>query len=445
MFRTRRRPTTTPLYPARVGTSSEIRLRRVAWLVGTAVVATSAAIASALPDHGRPLVPRFSSPSPATLFADLSDLLETARPVAPAALQHVHAVSLANRPKEAGAAHGLSSFAASTNPVRASHAIPGLGLAIRTQFVSDLQNLFFRPSREPDLRLTPMTPPYASSGSGHFEVRLAYVTARIERSLFEAGQEAGLPEPLIVKLAEIFGWDIDFALGVHSGDSFGVIYEQRYWLGRKISDGPILAAEFSSRGQFYRAIAFRGENGTIGYYTPTGRNLKRPFLRTPVKFSRVSSRFSKSRYHPILKLWRAHNGVDYAAPPGTPVLATAEGRITWLGRNGGYGNMVVLDHGGDYSTLYGHLSGFPANLKAGQHVGQGDIIGYVGKTGLATGPHLHYEFRVNGRHKNPLTFELPAGDAIDPAEHENFLRVAREWVTQLQLIGARHLAAAAYR
>lgn len=324
----------------------------------------------------------------------------------------------------------------------ASYAVPSLALAVRTRFVGDLRNFLFLSGADPETSRRSLTPPYAASGSGHFEVRIVHASAQIERSLFEAGQQAGLSEALILKLAEIFGWDVDLALDVQSGDRFAVVYEQKYWLGRKISDGPIRAAELSSQGHTHRAVAFRGRDGRIGYYTPAGRGLKRPFLRTPVKFSRVSSRFSKSRYHPILKLWRAHNGVDYAAAPGTPVVATGDGRITWLGRNGGYGNMVVIDHGGAYSTLYGHLSRFPDNLRAGQRVAQGDVIGYVGATGLANGPHLHYEFRVDGRHQNPLTFELPAEDGVAPSEREEFLRVAKEWIAQLDLMDGRHLAAA---
>lgn len=324
-----------------------------------------------------------------------------------------------------------------------THLIPGQNLAIRTKLDSDLQDLLHYSRSGLDLRLTSMAPPYTASGPGQFEIRLAYVAGTIERSLFEAGQEAGLSDPLIFKLAEIFGWDIDFALDVQPGDNFGVAYEQKFWLGRKIGDGPILAAEFSNQGTVYRAIGFRGPSGSIGYYTPEGQNLKRTFLRTPVKFSRVSSRFTKSRYHPILKLWRAHNGVDYAAPAGTPVRATASGRIISLGWNGGYGNTVVISHGGAFSTLYAHLSGHRANLKTGQRVEQGEVIGYVGKSGLATGAHLHYEFLVNGKHQNPLTFNFPGGDPIAPEVRDGFLQIANEWVSRLQLISSRHLATAA--
>ncbi len=406
--------------------------------MGSAVVATSVAIASVLPKLAEPLLP---TPSTITLIADLpGDIMRpaafsaTANEWKQSASEASPAVALESR--NAGGFQTLSSVAP------AALDIPRQGLAVRTHFAADLQNLLFRRQPEPDVRLTHLTPPYTASGPGYYEVRLAYVTGRIERSLFEAGVEAGLSDALILKLAEIFAWDIDFALDVHPGDSFSMVYEQKYWLGRKIVDGTILAAEFSNRGRVHRAIAFRGQDGMMRYYAPSGRNLRRAFLRSPVKFSQISSRFSKSRYHPILKLWRAHNGVDYAAPLGTPVLATADGRVESLGWNGGYGNTVVLDHGGAYSTLYAHLSRIPANLSAGQRVAQGDVIGYVGQTGLASGPHLHYEFRVNGQHQNPLALDLPSGEAIAPADHEDFFRVAREWIARLELVRGRYEAVA---
>lgn len=240
-----------------------------------------------------------------------------------------------------------------------------------------------------------------------YELRIARVAGTIDGSLFDDGQDAGLSDRLIMELAEIFGWDIDFVLDLRRGDSFVVLYEEKYWRGDKISDGDILAAEFVNQGRVYRAIGFRGDDGRMQYYSPDGFSLKRDFLRTPVKFSRVSSLFSRSRYHPILKTWRAHHGVDYDAPAGTPVRATASGRITAVGWNGGYGNMIAIRHAGPYSTLYAHLARYRAGLRAGQTIEQGEIIGYVGQTGLATAPHLHYEIQVNGMHRDPLTFKLP--------------------------------------
>lgn len=317
--------------------------------------------------------------------------------------------------------------------------IPGQPLTIRTGSSHDLpDSVYPLPGFNNGTRIP--GPPYTTSKRGSFDVRLAYRTGTIERSLFEDGREAGLSDPLIAKLAEIFGWDIDFALDLQEGDSFVVIYEEKLWFGRKVAAGPILATEFSNRGRVYRAIGVRGRDGRMNYYTPAGVSLRRPFLRTPVQFSNVTSRFSQARYHPILKTWRAHNGVDYAAPVGTPVRATATGRIISVGWNGGYGNSVLIQHTGPYSTLYGHLSGYRNGLQPGQRVEQGEIIGYVGQTGLATGPHLHYELQVYGQYRNPLTFHLPPGEMIAPTLHGQFEEAAQSWVTRLDLITRRYVA-----
>jgi murein DD-endopeptidase MepM/ murein hydrolase activator NlpD len=275
-----------------------------------------------------------------------------------------------------------------------------------------------------------------------FDTRIAQVTGTIESSLFEDGQAAGLPDPLIMKLAEIFGWDIDFALDLRHGDSFSVIYEEKYWHGRKITDGSILAAEFVNQGRVFRAIGYRDANGVTAYYTPEGMSVRRPFLRTPVEFSRITSRFSSGRFHPILKKWRAHKGVDYGAPPGTPVRATADGRILSMGWNGGYGKRIVIRHNATYSTVYAHLSRYNAKLRVGGFVEQGQIIGYVGATGLATGPHLHYEFRVNGVHRNPLTYRFPGSTPIAREYRDDFTRAALAWSTRLDVIsrGGRMVA-----
>lgn len=319
--------------------------------------------------------------------------------------------------------------------------VPGQRLLLRTDAAGQLQELVHTTEPHERLRLT-----RAATGfevlreRREYEIRVAYVTGGISRSLFEDAIEAGLSEPLVLGLAEIFGWDIDFALDLRAGDRFAVVHEEKYWLGQKVADGEILAAEFVNRGKAYRAIAYRHEDGALNYYTPEGKSLRRAFLRAPVKFSRVSSAFSDNRYHPILKTWRAHKGVDYAAPAGTPVHATAGGRIISLGWNGGYGKTIVIQHGGAYSTLYAHLSRIRVDLKVGQQVEQGDVIGYIGQTGLATGPHLHYEFQVNGVHRNPLTFQFPAARPVD-ALREEFHRAARHWSAQLDVLnGAYQLA-----
>ena len=267
-----------------------------------------------------------------------------------------------------------------------------------------------------------------------FETRVAHVSGAIESSLFEDGQEAGLSDALIMKLAEIFGWDIDFALDLRNGDSFSVIYEEKYWQGQKVTDGSILAAEFINQGHAFRAIAYRDINGYTSYFTPEGMSMRRPFLRTPVEFSRITSRFSTGRFHPILKKWRAHHGVDYGAPVGTPVRATASGRIISLGWNGGYGKRIVIRHNATYSTVYAHLSRFNTRLHVGSFVDQGQTIGYVGATGLASGPHLHYEFQVNGEHRNSLTFRFPGSTPIAREHRDEFDRLAKTWNERLDLI-----------
>jgi murein DD-endopeptidase MepM/ murein hydrolase activator NlpD len=313
--------------------------------------------------------------------------------------------------------------------------------ALRTASVVKIYAQFFGPPADARPQLLGLAPPYAVPAPGSYQTRLTYASGNIEHSFFDAGRSAGLTDRQILKLADIFGWDVDFALDVHAGDSFSAIYEQKYWLGRKIADGPFLAAEFINQGHVHRAIAFRDESGKLRYYNPAGRNLKRTFLRTPVKFSHISSGFSAARYHPILKLWRAHTGVDYAAPVGTPVRVTASGTIVSLGWNGGYGRAILVRHDGPYSTLYAHLSRYRNGLHSGSHVEQGEIIGYVGASGLATGPHLHYEFRVNGQHRNPLAYQSSEDDFVSADEHAAFLLVAHKLTAQLDRLSKRFLAA----
>jgi murein DD-endopeptidase MepM/ murein hydrolase activator NlpD len=233
--------------------------------------------------------------------------------------------------------------------------------------------------------------------------------ARIESSLFDAGQKAGISSRTIMTLAnQIFGWDIDFALDIREGDEFSVLYEQQYQDGHYVSDGRVLAAEFVNQGKTYRAVWFESADGEIqGYFTPDGEGMRKAFLRAPLDFTRISSGFNLHRRHPILGIIRAHKGIDYAAPTGTPIWAAGGGRVVFVGRKGGYGNAVIIDHGKGITTLYGHMSRFARSLRVGRTVGQGDTIGFVGATGAATGPHLHYEYRVRGVHKNPATIPMP--------------------------------------
>ena len=243
-----------------------------------------------------------------------------------------------------------------------------------------------------------------------------------------------------MNMTEIFGWDIDFAINVQPGDRFKLIFEDVYVNGSKRSHGDIIAAEFINNGKTFRTIANREDDGAIRYYSPEGKSMQKIFLRTPVKFSRISSRFTKARFHPVLKRTRAHKGVDYAAGRGTPVRATAAGRVIHAGRKGGYGNAVIISHGSTYSTLYAHLSSYSRGIAKGSKIKQGQTIGRVGSTGLASGPHLHYEFRINGKHVNPLTFRQPASEPIKQTDKADFERSAHYWEEQLDNIDGLNVA-----
>lgn len=239
------------------------------------------------------------------------------------------------------------------------------------------------------------------------EVKIKTVSGTINDSLFLSGKRAGLSDNMIMQMINLYAWDIDFAMEIRQGDKFHVIYEERYKDNNKIQDGPILAAKFINRGKSFTAVLYTYADGHSDYYAANGHSMRKAFLRTPVKFTRISSRFSLGRRHPILNKIRAHKGVDYAAPTGTLVRAAGDGVIKIAAIKGGYGRTITIQHGGKYTTLYGHLSRYGRGIKTGKHVKQGQIIAYVGMSGLATGPHLHYEFRVNGVHRNPLTVKLP--------------------------------------
>jgi murein DD-endopeptidase MepM/ murein hydrolase activator NlpD len=234
----------------------------------------------------------------------------------------------------------------------------------------------------------------------------------IASSLYEAVNAAGGTNRLAVELAHVFQYDIDFVNQAQPGDSFIVAYEQQYQDGEFVRDGEILAAEFVNTGKSYRAVRYVGPNGKADYYTPDGRPVRKAFLRYPVDYARISSGFSLARRHPVLNRVRAHKGIDFAASTGTPIKAAGAGRIVSRGRNGGYGNAVVLAHKNGITTLYGHMSRFAKGQKVGDSVVQGQVIGYVGMTGLASGPHVHYEYRVNGVHKNPARVTVPKADPI---------------------------------
>lgn len=277
--------------------------------------------------------------------------------------------------------------------------------------------------------------------SKEVENRLANAHATIHSSLFIDGKEAGLNDNLIMQLANIFAWDIDFALNLREGDQFTVVYEKHLVDGQEVDGGEIVSAEFVNQGHSYTAVRFVEADGSTGYYTPEGKSLRKAFIRTPVAFARISSRFNLRRKHPVLNRIRAHKGVDYAARTGTPVKTTGNGRIVFRGRKGGYGRTIIVKHGQKYTTLYAHLSRFKKGLKTGSRVKQGQVIGYVGKSGLVTGPHLHYEFRINGKHSNPLTVKLPNSKPIDKSLLAEFKSQTTPLLAQLNKAKASHLLA----
>jgi murein DD-endopeptidase MepM/ murein hydrolase activator NlpD len=248
--------------------------------------------------------------------------------------------------------------------------------------------------------------------SNPVQTRIRTASAAIDSSLFQAAETADISDSIALKLANVFAWDIDFVLDIRAGDRFTAVYEQIYQDGKYLHDGEVLAAEFVNAGKVYRAVRYTAENGAVGYYSPDGRPLRKAFLRAPVDFTRVSSGFNAARLHPILNTIRGHMGTDYAAPTGTPVHAAGDGRISFAGIRGGYGKAIVLAHSNSVSTLYGHMSRFAKNLRVGSRVSQGEVIGYVGMTGLATGPHLHYEYLMDGVHKNPQTVRLPGAEPL---------------------------------
>jgi murein DD-endopeptidase MepM/ murein hydrolase activator NlpD len=265
------------------------------------------------------------------------------------------------------------------------------------------------------------------------QVRLRYSHATIKDNLFLAGDKAKLPHNIIMGLANIFGGVIDFVYDPRSGDSFSVLYEELYLDGDKFDEGRILAASFNNRGTEYPAFYYVDSSGKDGYYNEAGVSMRKAFLRAPVDFTRISSNFNPRRLHPIFKTKRPHKGIDYAAARGTPVFATGDGRVVQAGYSRANGNFLVIQHGQAFVTKYLHLH--KKQVKKGQRVRQGQIIGQVGATGYATGPHLHYEFLLNGVHRNPRTIhkKLPKADSIAKAELPGFKTTLQPLQAQLAI------------
>jgi murein DD-endopeptidase MepM/ murein hydrolase activator NlpD len=271
------------------------------------------------------------------------------------------------------------------------------------------------------------------------EIRKRMAHGIIENSLFESATAAGLSDKLVMNIAGIFAWDVDFVLDIRSGDNYYVQWEEIWQDGEFVTDGEVVVAEFNNDGRTHQAIRFVDSAGRTDYFTPEGDSVRKAFLRSPVDF-RVSSSFNPNRRHPVLKTVRPHRGVDYAAPRGTPIKASGDGKVIFRGVKSGYGNVVILQHGGNITTLYAHMSKFASSARTGSRVRQGQTIGYVGKTGLVTGVHLHYEYRLNGVHRNPRTIKLPQADPIADEYRKQFLAAAGPILKELERFKNTQLA-----
>ncbi len=273
------------------------------------------------------------------------------------------------------------------------------------------------------------------------EARPILKSAVIENSLFAATDKANIPDEIAIQIVNILNGEIDFHQDLRRHDTFNVIYEAYYEEGALIQLGEVLAVEFVNNGKTYRAIGHKDTTNKMQYYTPEGHSLHKSFLRSPLEFSRITSGFSLGRFHPILQRMRAHKGVDMAAPTGTGIKAAGDAVVDFIGEKSGYGNVIILKHNNGISTVYGHLSRFASGLHRGNKVSQGEIIGYVGMSGLATGPHLHYEFLLNGQHRDPMKVALPKAAEISPSDKPAFDVASHRLLAQLRLLDNTNIAA----
>jgi len=276
------------------------------------------------------------------------------------------------------------------------------------------------------------------------EIRKRMAYGVIDNSLFESATAAGLSDKVIMNIAGIFAWDVDFVFDIRQGDNYYVQFEEIWQDGEYVSDGEIIAAEFNNDGRTIQAIRFIDDHERSEYFTPSGDSVRKAFIRAPVDFTRISSNFNPNRKHPILNKIRAHRGVDYAAPRGTPIKASGDGKVIFRGTKSGYGKTVILQHGGNITTLYAHMSSYVLKVGVGSRVRQGQTIGFVGKTGLATANHLHYEYRLNGVHRNPRTVDLPDAEPIDEQYREKFMAVAEPILKELELFKSTQAPSVAY-
>ena len=318
--------------------------------------------------------------------------------------------------------------------------LPGTTVQAKLDQVGKLRSISFLTDRDTILSVDRLGESFASFEQQAEVARVIEMkSGEIKTSLFAATDAAGIPDGIAIQLADIFAGDVDFHRDLRRGDRFGVVFETFYHGGQTIRSGRVLAAEFSSQRKTYRAVWFQDPWGRGGYYTRDGENLRKVFLRSPLEFSRITSGFGMRR-HPIFQQWRAHQGVDYGAPVGTRVKSTGDGVVSFAGRRNGYGNLIVLRHHGGYSTYYAHLRNLALGLRAGSRVVQGEIIGYVGQTGWASGPHLHYEFHLHNQNRNPLTMAFPAAQPILAIELPAFRRAAEPLIARLDLLKNSDLA-----
>jgi len=315
---------------------------------------------------------------------------------------------------------------------------PGGAVSARVGAGGELLELSYQPARELQMVIERTDAGFrAEQRPASLRTETLMRAGVVQSSLFAGADAAGIPDTVAIQIADIFAGEIDFHRDLRSGDRFSVVYEQHYVGGRAVHAGRVLAAEFVNQGRRSRAVHFTAASRGDGYYAPDGSNLRKEFLRSPLEYTRISSGFGMRR-HPFLRSWRAHAGVDYAAPTGTRVRAAGDGVVAFAGRKGGYGNVVILHHRGQYSTLYAHLS--RVNVRRGTRVTQGDIVGHVGSTGWATGPHLHYEFQIAGRSRNPYAIAMPAGEPVPAAELPAFRLHAGPLAARLELLAASPLA-----
>lgn len=320
--------------------------------------------------------------------------------------------------------------------------IPGRQIKAETDIDGNLIQFEYQLSNDQFISIIKTPDGYVTSKDMRtLEVRPILKSAKITSSLFGATDEANIPDSIAIQLADIFESEINFHTDLRRGDHFNVVYEGNYDQGELIKTGNVLAAEFVNNGKTYRAVGFPDSNHQLQYYTPDGKSIHKSFLRSPLEFTRVSSGFSTARFHPVLQRIRAHKGVDFAAPTGTRIKASADATVSFVGQKGGYGNVIVLNHANGISTVYGHLSRFVAGLRRGAKVAQGEIIGFVGMTGTATGPHLHYEFLINGQHRDPMKVALPKANAISASNRALFDTTSEQLTAQLRLLSASNIAA----